>query len=394
MVAEVELRPLRVQGELTLGQPTTTAAAAPARSFIGRHLLFITTVVIPVFFAGLYLFVIAAPRYASESSFIVRSTDDNSALANLASMIGSSGASRAIDETYAINEYLTSRDIVDLLAANNNLREILSRPGADFIARFPTSWLPDNREWLYQRFQWMVSAKIDDSTGISTIEVNAFTPEDARAMTVALLGYAEALVNKLNERAYQDALNVANHFVDMAMADVRNAEKELSAYRNSAGMVDPGTESDLTLKIIETLSIDLARTEAAISEQAALAPHSPQTEALRQQARSYEQEIARRRLEIAGADASAASKLGKFEELVLKRELAAKSLENTVASRDKAREDVTRQHLYVQVISEPNNPDIARYPRAILGLPAVAAIALLVFFVLRGFRDVTLEHQT
>ena len=78
--------------------------------------------------------------------------------------------------------YLTSRDVVDLLAKNNELRAILTRPGADFLFRYPTFWLPDDNEFLYQRFQWMASAYVDPVTSISTIEVNAFAPEDAQTL--------------------------------------------------------------------------------------------------------------------------------------------------------------------------------------------------------------------
>ncbi|MGD0635509.1 MAG: hypothetical protein ABSA13_14755 [Beijerinckiaceae bacterium] len=308
-------------------------------------------------------------------------------------MVQSSGTSRAADETFAVNDYLTSRDVVDLLVANNKLRDILRRPEADIFNRFPNFWSRDNKEQLYRRYKSMVTATIDDTTGISTIEVNAFRAADAQALTAALLGYAEGIVNKLNERAYQDALKTSNHFVDLALADVKAAESELSAFRNNSGMVDPNHESDSTLRIIESLSIELARVQATMSQQAALTPNSPKAAASREQVRSLEDEILRRKLQIAGTNASAANQLGKFEELVLKRELAAKSLENAVLSRDKARQNVEQQHMYVQTITQPNLPDTARYPRTMLDLLGVGAISLLIFLVLRGFRDVALEHK-
>jgi capsule polysaccharide export protein KpsE/RkpR len=130
-----------------------------------------------------------------------------------------------------------------------------------------------------------------------------------------------------------------------------------------------------------------------MSQQAALTPNSPKAAASREQVRSLEDEILRRKLQIAGTNASAANQLGKFEELVLKRELAAKSLENAVLSRDKARQNVEQQHMYVQTITQPNLPDTARYPRTMLDLLGVGAISLLIFLVLRGFRDVALEHK-
>ena len=390
--AEVELRPLGLRKEFALPQAPMAYGVA-SRSLLRRHWLFLLTVAAPLLCAALYLFAVASPRFASEASFIIRSTDNGGEGASLAAMAQSSGTSRAIDETYAVNDYLSSRDVLELLVAKNDLRGLLSRPGADAINRFPTFWVPNDNERLYRRFNSMVSATVDDETGISTLEVNAFTPDDAQAIAVALLGYAEAMVNKLNDRAYQDAVSVAGGFVDRAMADLRSAEGDLDAYREQSGVVDPNLESDATLRTIESLAVELAQTHASIDQQTKLAPNAPQIEGLRQQASAYEKEIARLKQEMAGASSSLAGKMAKFEELALRREIAAKSLENAVMSLNKAREDVARQHLYVQVITRPNRPDIAKYPRRFLDLLAVAAIALAAFFVLRGFRDVALEHR-
>ena len=40
-----------------------------------------------------------------------------------------------------------------------------------------------------------MSASVDSNTSISTIEVNAFTADDAQVLATAMLEYAEGLVN-------------------------------------------------------------------------------------------------------------------------------------------------------------------------------------------------------
>ena len=393
---EVELRAIQIRGENLLLQtaPGLSGGKAKRSSFFGRHLLFIVTVVLPLLCAGVYLFAVATSRFVSESTFIIRSTNGGGGeLGGLASMVQTTGATRAVDETYAVNDYLVSRDVLDLLVANDNLLGVLSRPGADPINRFPTFWQPNTKEQLYQRFKSMVSATVDDGTGISTLAVDAFSPEDAKAILTALLGYAEAQVNKLNERAYHDALNAAGRFVDIAMGEMRQTEDDLNAYREKSGMVDPHVEADATLKTIQTLAVELARIRASISQQTTLAPSGPQMEALRGEAEAYETEIAKLKTEVAGTDSSFAAKMPKFEELALRREIAAKSLENSVGSLNKAREDIARQHLYVQIITKPNAPDVAKYPRKILDMAAILAIALMSFVVLRAFTDSAREHR-
>jgi capsular polysaccharide transport system permease protein len=159
VVTQVELKPLAVRPQLL---PAAEANAEPAvAAGSGWRWLFIVTVVLPMALASVYLLAIAAPRFTSSASFIVRSAIQRND-GRLAALSDDSAIAR--DETNAVNAYLTSRDIVAELAKNNDLRAILSRPGADFLFRYPTSWLPDNNEYLYNRFRWMADAKVDPVT--------------------------------------------------------------------------------------------------------------------------------------------------------------------------------------------------------------------------------------
>ncbi len=274
------------------------------------------------------------------------------------------------------------------MSKNNDLRGILSRPEGDFLFRFPTFWLPDDNEFLFQRFQWMVSASVDSTTSISTIEVNAFTPDDAQALATAVLEYAEGLVNQMNQRTYDDSLAAANRFVADAQKQFDDVETELKAYRNASGSIDPGAISQSKLTVIEGLSTQLAQIQATIAQQTALTPTSPNLASLRAQAQSYRDEIEKRKLEIAGSSGSEADKLATYEELTATRDMAAMGLSLAVAERDQARQDAERQHLFIQVISRPNLArDYARYPRAPLDLLVLLAICLSVFQLLRKAGD-------
>ncbi len=394
VVAEVELTPLALRPQLPPSM-AEDADAAPRVGFCGRYRLFILTVVLPMVIGALYLAGIAAPRFASSASFIVRSTDPQSVTDALTSVVQQQGASTiAHDETYAINAYMTSRDLVDQLAKNDNLRAILSRPEGDFLYRYPTFWLPDDNEFLYRRFEWMASATVDSFTSISTIEVNAFRPEDAQALVKAMLGYAEALVNQMNMRTYEDGLAIANRFVAEAQKEVDAVEAELQAYRNVSGSVDPNLVAQSKLQVIQGLSGQLAQIEAAIAQQRAIAPISPNLAGLRAQAQYLNGEIEKRKLEIAGSTGSEAVKLQTYEQLILRRELAAKELAAAVAQRDQARQDSERQHLFIQLITQPNlSRDFAGYPRVAFDLLALLALCLAVFQVMRKLGQVASEHR-
>jgi hypothetical protein len=79
----------------------------------------------------------------------------------------------------------------------------------DPLWQFPNLFTSDSHEGLFSHYERLVSADFDSTTGVSTLKVQAFSPEDARRLTKALLDDAEALVNRLNERARRDAISIA-----------------------------------------------------------------------------------------------------------------------------------------------------------------------------------------
>jgi len=390
LVEEIELTPMGSKGELVAGG-RAAEARGPAPFYI-RYGLFLITVVAPVAAAAIYFFFFAAPLYYSEAHFIVRSSASSNNGGGVAAVIENQGLSRANDETYAVDDYITSRDVVDLLVRNDNLRAILARPEADFINRHPNFYTIDNKENLYRRFQYMVDARIDPATGISTLQVAAFRADDARAVAGAILKYAEALINRLNERAFDDAESYAQSIVDKERAHIEELEADFTQYRNVRGTVDPGKEALASYEMVGKMATELALLQADLRQQSAMAPADPNLPSMRERIRSYQAEIDRQKLGIVGNDKSLAAKLGGFERLEMERELAGRALGIAMVSLAKAREDARQQHLYLQTIVEPNLNDEPSRWGPILGMGIVLLISLAVFSIARALGSITLEH--
>ena len=207
-------------------------------------------VLLPVAMASVYLFVIASDRYVSEMKYVVRSGGSGAAndAFGVASLVQSQGLSRAPDETYVVNAYVKSRDIVRLLVDHNNLRDVLDRPEADLITRFPNFYSRDNFEHLYKHFQHVVDVSLDESSGITTLRVFGYRPDDAQNIATAVLNYAEALINVLNDRAHDDAMRYAQMIVDKARDKTAEVEANLTVFRNTHGTVNPTRNRSLRSK--------------------------------------------------------------------------------------------------------------------------------------------------
>jgi capsular polysaccharide transport system permease protein len=390
-INEIELQPVHSKGELVVDnwwQPEKTAAPVP---FHRRYGLEIISLALPIAVAAVYLLLIAAPRYISESDFMVRSVG-SSDMGNLATLLTDQKVTRASDETYAVSEYLTSRDAVDKLVRDDGLKGILSRPQADFINRFPSFFTRDTREQLYRHFQNFVDLRIDTESGIARLRTIAFTPQDAKALNKAMLRNAEAFVNRLNARIFNDSLTVAAHDVEEQKAKFTEIEARLTAYRNTENVLDPNKEVADTLTRIGTLMTRLSNAESDLAETTTLAPRAPQIASLNGAVAALREQIAEERERMAGKQNSLSAKFAEFDRIMLDRTLASKQLESALAEYDRARQDLARQHFYLQTVVDPDSPDQASQPRRLLYLFVTAAISLGAYSILRALLKNVREH--
>ena len=79
---------------------------------------------------------------------------------------------------------------------------------------------------------------------------------------------------------------------------------------------------------------------------------------------------------------------------MLDRTLASKQLEAALASYDKARDDATRQHFYLQTVVAPEAPDMATRPRRLLNIAAIAALCLCLYSISKAVIRNIREHST
>ncbi|MCA0405036.1 MAG: capsule biosynthesis protein [Proteobacteria bacterium] len=361
-------------------------------SFFRRFGLFIGLVVIPSVIALIYFGLIAAGLYISETKFIVRTSSSGSEI-SLSSLLQSPGMSRAVDETYAVSTYMSSRDMVAKLEKERRLRDILSRPEADFVYKFPNIYSKDNSEALYEAFQRFIDIDVDVSTGITTLKTKAFRAEDALALSRDLLEFADEFINRLNNRAHTDSIQFAELLVRETTKRLSDIETRLTDYRNKEMVLNPEKESVASLEMLTKLSTLIAKEEATLAQQVAQTPDSPVLASQREKIKSLRNEFEKQRRSIAGGENSIASKLEGFERLALERELAAKGLAQAVIELEKSRQFAQTQRIYLQTIVAPNMADQAARPLRLLSVIVVMMVCSMLFWIVKSLRDIILEHQ-
>jgi len=390
-ISEIELQPIRSKGELVVDDWWEVRETEP-EPFWRRHWLFLSTVCLPVASAIVYFCLIASNQYVSEARFLVR-TSSLGDTANLASFMQNQKISRATDETIAVTEFITSRDALANLVQNSQLLDILSRKGADVFNRFPNFYSRNNTEGLFRHFKSFVDVHVESDSGIATLKVNAFTPEDAQRLARALLTDAEQFVNRLNTRVYRDTLALANRAVDEERAKFAGIEERLTRYRDEKRVIDPNREATVALAQLGKMMATLSQAESALSREIAETPRSPQIASMTANVKSLREEIAKEREQISGSSASLAGKFADYDQLELDRALAASGLQTAVSQLAKARQDLEAQQYYLQTVVEPNTPDQAYYPRRVLGIALVSGMSLCIYWIVGALLRNIKEHQ-
>ncbi len=346
----------------------------------------VVVVAMPTLLSALYYGLWAAPRYQSETQFIVRGVESGARdAAGMSGVLQALGISRSTDDSNAVLSYLESRDAVAGLETALPLRQMYSREGADALARFPRPFMSDSFERLYWYYNDRVNVFSDSDSGIITIQAQAFHAADALAIARQLLVQAEALVNAMNARLEADTVRSAETAVAEATKVVLAAQEDVTRFRNAEIVVDPTQNAVAQLGTITGLSSQVDQVLAQIAANDKLSPSSPIIAGLKAQADALSAQIAAEEKALAGSHEAVSDKVSNYERLSLLRSLADASLAAARTELDDARSDARRQRVFVEEIVAPNLPDESTEPRRLRSVATVFAVsfaALSVFWLL------------
>lgn len=354
--------------------------------------LFIAIVVFPTLVAFVYFCLLASDIYISETRFVVRAPGKPSA-SPLGTILGGGGFVSANDDSYAVVDYVRSRNALSDSNWDGMVRRIYSEPGISMLDRFDGPFSGRTNEHLYRYFGNKVDISFDSSSQITTLKVRAYSPEDARALNERLLEHSEQLINRLSERGRTDAIRSAQARVDVARNKARNAIVAVGQFRNSSGILDPEKQASINLQMISKVQDALLAERTQLAQLEAYTPRNPQIPASRTRIRVLEREIARQSGNVAGAPRSLSAAATRYQQLQFDADFAGKQLAVALAALQEAENDASRKQIYVERIAEPNLPDYPLEPRKFRGILATLVLSLLAWGVLVTLTTGIREHR-
>ena len=342
---------------------------------------FFLLVILPSLLVAGYFYGIAAPQYVSEARFVVSSrgggTDIGAQIAGMRGIAGAAlggfGGGAASSEATSIRDFLTSLDAVMQAHSRLDLISLWKRPEADPIARL---WRSEP-ELLAQYFNAMVNISLDPMTNVTTLRVRSFRPDDSRALAEELLQSAEALVNRLSERARNATLQIAHQEAEVAERRVQETRTALVRFREQERELDSAGAVQSAVALRGQLESMLAQSRADLTERLKfMRPDNPALQATRNRIEALERQItAERSRHTDGASVAGegvlSRQLAAFERLMLEREFADRQLASATASLESARVEAQRQQIFLSRIAEPNLAVYPLYPRKLTNLASI-----------------------
>lgn len=374
----------------TIDQETLREAVRKSRQnswlantrWLMKHRWMILFVGLPTLLAAIYYGLIASPVYVSYSTFVIKTPGQKATPSvSLANLVQASGLSAGQEQTKEVLQYVRSRNALEHLQTETNVRERYSNRGADFLSRFPSPFRDDSFESLYRFYGSMVGANLDPESGLAVVEARAFTPRDAYQINSKLLDLSETLVNRLNQRAERRAIAEAERRVVQAEDRVRRARVSLAAFRNQQDLIDPGKQAEGVLEVSNSLEAERAALQAQLDLMLRVAPRNPSIPALRNRIAALGRAAGVQTGRAVGTPAGIASKLGAYEKLNVEQEFATQMLTAANAALEQARTESQKQQFYLERVVEPNTPDDPLFPHRMKQILIIFAASLCLYFV-------------
>jgi capsular polysaccharide transport system permease protein len=369
--------------------------ARPQRRHRGILLTFVLIVLLPTLASTAYLWTIARDQYASTVAFSVRKEEFRPNLGLLGGL--SQLSSAASSETDVLYEFIRSQELVSRIDARVDLRRVWGAawPADPVFAFNPSGTIED----LQRHWRRTVQITYDAASGLMSLRVLAFAPDDARAIATAILEESTQKINALSAEAREDATRFARAELERAVERLKEARAATTAFRLRTRIVDPQADLQGQMGLLNSLQAQLAQTLIEL-------------DLLRQTAREGDPRIlqAERRVEVienrilverlkfgeggqgpGGEDY--ATLMAEYEALTVDREFAEQSYRAALASYDAALAEAQRQSRYLAAHVLPTRAERADFPRrwtlsALAGFFLLTAwsIGVLIYYSIRDRR--------
>jgi capsular polysaccharide transport system permease protein len=355
---------------------------------------FLLCVIAPFVATWFYISAVATQQYSASFSYVMQGSGGSAGTANGDGTINTSptsaGASMAemMVANFMVSDYLSSPQAIKDIEQKLDVRAMFSQSRIDRLARLPQD---ASQETLARYWQGQISTNFDMMTGLTTVTIRAFSPEDAQALAAEMVVLSENLINELNLRPLADSVTFLEGQVAASITRLKAARDAVQAFRSKYLSIDPAADASMTDILVGKLTdqyVAVTTQIAVLSSQ--LTEDAPSVTQLERQAAAIADEIVKARQRVAqssaelsniSSPASYAAQLQEFQNLQLELTIATSNYQSSEAALNAAKQRLSQQHFYVLTYVQPSAPQTSNYPDLFRALVIVLAVSLCFWIV-------------
>ena len=342
------------------------------------------------FIAILYFGLIATERYVSRAELIIKQADQIKMLPDALSMLGIGGSNH--QDVLLIQEYLKSWDLLAKLDKELGLKSHYQSNQADYFSRLPGD---ASQESFIKYYHQHLTLRLDELSGVLTIELQAFDPEYGQQVGGLMLKESEHCINKLGHQVALDQLAFVEKEVDRAYQRLQDEKAKVLAFQNSHQLISPESTSSARLGVVSQIEAELVNQQAQLKQlRSYMRESAPGVISVQSRVDALTRQLKQERAKLTGLDKNAMNEINAgYMDVQTQATLAADLYKTGLISLEQARIEAYRKLKHLLVISQPTLAEDAEYPRRLYNLVTIGVLLSLFYgLVVMGLATLR-EHQ-
>ncbi|WP_270792933.1 sugar transporter [Aeromonas sp. QDB21] len=353
---------------------------------LGSFLWVVVCFTLAVFYFGL----VASDRYVSRAEVIIKQADQIKMLPDTLSMLGLGGSNH--QDVLLVQDYLNSWDLLSKLDKELSLKAHYQSNQADYFSRLPGDV---SQEDFIEYYRDHLTLRLDELSGVLTIELQAFDPDYGQQVVSLMLKEAEGFINKLGHQVALDQLAFVEKEVDRAYQRLQDEKAKVLAFQNSHQLISPESTSSARLGVVSQIEAELVNQQAQLKQlRSYMKETAPAIISVQSRVNALTKQLEQERAKLTGQDKDAMNEVtAGYLDVQTQATLAADLYKTGLISLEQTRVEAYRKLKHLLVISQPTLAEDAEYPRRLYNLATVGVLLCLFYgLVVMGLATLR-EHQ-
>lgn len=343
-------------------------------------------------FVVIYYVFIAANRYVSTIELSVRSVGGNEVQTNsLLSLLNSSASTN--DDIKYLQAYINSLDMLKILEQKIDIKKLYQE---QFIDLPFAIYNESSQESFLKYYQSMVSAKIDDKSGLLKIEVQGFSPESSYLIAKTIMQESEKFINEISHKGAREQMAFAENELEKFKQRYQKAQNDLIEFQNKYGVFDPLKQAETKARFISEIEANIAKKEATLLNlQSYMNDIAPEVVALKSEIVALKKQLKIERAKIAskGTNQKLNNLAVKFQDLTIEANFMQSAYTAALKAYESARIEALRKIKQLVIVQSPTLPQSAKYPERIYDIVTAFMIFSLIFGIFKFVKMIIEEHR-